>query len=30
MAITPVKYYNTFVLKKIVQGDVNTAYNLVY
>jgi len=27
MAITPVKYYNTFVLKKIVQGDVNTAYN---
>ena len=24
---TPVKYYNTFVLKKIIQGDVSPIYN---
>tara|TARA_R100000541_G_scaffold43101_1_gene50312 strand:+ start:293 stop:1570 length:1278 start_codon:yes stop_codon:yes gene_type:complete len=26
-SITPVKYYNTFVLKKIIQGDISAAYN---
>ena len=25
--ITPVKYYNTFVLKKLIQGDLSAAYN---
>tara|TARA_R110000803_G_scaffold33458_1_gene73274 strand:+ start:5299 stop:6576 length:1278 start_codon:yes stop_codon:yes gene_type:complete len=25
--VTPVKYYNTFVLKKIIQGDISAAYN---
>jgi hypothetical protein len=27
MASIPVKYYNTFVLKKFAQGDVNAAFN---
>ena len=25
--ITPVKYYNTFVLKKLIQGDLSASYN---
>ena len=28
MAVTiPVKYYNTYVLKKLVQGDISSSYN---
>ena len=27
MASIPVKYYNTFVLRKFAQGDVNAAFN---